>query len=201
MGFLSKKCAEQKKKMKDAAKGKKKKRKVVIVFENYVSNAVEVRENLSRNFFQSWAYQTWVCYKKTDEWMHVWNRDESQAGGRQTQALLSWSPVAPSTRTLHLFLFLLQMPLLQSFTRGLTAPSQEVMEGKSKAPAVSSQAEGFLQESPLFRCSLVRASEYPCFPRGHRDPSAMLSSWVGTHLHKWAAIIISTITVVCSNLF
>ena len=52
MGFLSKKCAEQKKN-KRCCKRKKKKRKVVIVFENYVSNAVEVRENLSRNIFQS----------------------------------------------------------------------------------------------------------------------------------------------------
>ena len=51
MGFLSKKCAEQKKKKRCCKRKKKKKRKVVIVFENYVSNAVEVRENLSRNFF------------------------------------------------------------------------------------------------------------------------------------------------------
>lgn len=62
---------------------------------------------------------------------------------------------------LRLFLWLFQMSLLLSFTHGLPAPRQEVMEGKSKAPAVSFQAEGFLQESPLFRFSLVRASEYP----------------------------------------
>ena len=71
------------------------------------------------------------------------------------------SRAAPSTRALHLFLWLFQMSLLQPFTRGLTAPPQEMMEGKSKAPAVSFQAEGFLQESPFFRFSLVRASEYP----------------------------------------
>ena len=76
------------------------------------------------------------------------------------------SRAAPSTRALHLFLWLFQMSLLQPFTHGLTAPPQEMMEGKSKAPAVSFQAEGFLQESPFFRFSLVRASEYPWFPRG-----------------------------------
>ena len=65
--------------------------------------------------------------------MHVWNRDESQAGGRETQALLSWSPVAPSTRTLHLFLWHLQMSLLQSFTNvGLQLPHRRWWKGNLK---------------------------------------------------------------------
>ena len=93
----------------------------------------------------------------------MWELDCEESPAR---ALLAWSRAAPSARAPRLVLWLFQMSLLQPFTRGLTAAPQEMMEGKSKAPAVSFQAEGFLQESPFFRFSLVRASEYPWFPRG-----------------------------------
>ena len=166
---------------KDATKGKKTKQQK-LTFENYVSNAVEVREDLSRNFFQSWVYQIWMCYKKTDEWVHVWDRDASQTGGRETHALLRWSRVAPSMRTLRLVTCCSQharsspglalLPARTLFAWSSIAPSRCAFHLVTccSQHAHSSPGHVLLPACPLFAWSLAARSMHALFAWSRAAP-------------------------------